>query len=59
MRTILHILTRPADEVTRALVEHQHALPETTVEVTELVAPVPDYDALLDRIFAADSIQVS
>lgn len=58
MRTILHILTRPADEVTRKLMEEQRALPETTVEVTDLAVPAPDYEAVLEKIFAADSIQV-
>lgn len=59
MRTLLHILTRPADDLTRSLVEQQQALPETTVEIIDLTAAAPDYGALLDRIFAADSIQVS
>jgi hypothetical protein len=59
MPTILHILTRPADEVTRALIDNQRALPETTVEVTDLVATTPDYNVLVEKIFTADSIQVS
>lgn len=59
MHTVLHILTRPADGVTRALIEQQRVLPEITVEVTDLTATAPDYDALLEKIFTADSIQVS
>ena len=59
MRTILHILTRTDDELTRQLIERQRALPETTVEVVSLVSESPDYDQLVDRIFAADSVSVS
>jgi hypothetical protein len=58
MRTILHILTRPEDELTRELIVRQRALPETKLEVVELTAPAPDYDALLERIFTADSVEV-
>ena len=39
MHHILHILTRPADELTRTLHEQQRALPETSVEVVDLTAP--------------------
>ena len=59
MRTILHILTRPQDELTGKMIAGQEALPETTLEVVDLTQAKPDYDALVDRIFAADSIQVS
>ena len=58
MRTILHILTRPEDELTRELIVRQRALPETKLEVVELTAPAPDYDALLEKIFTADSVEV-
>lgn len=59
MRTILHILTRPADELTRELLQNQSALAETKVEVVELMSGAPDYDALVEKIFAADSVEVS
>ena len=58
MRTILHILTRPDDELARELIERQRALPETKIEVVELTSRAPDYDALVERIFAAQSIEV-
>jgi len=58
MRAILDILTRPEDELTRAVIAGQRALPETVVETVELTATTPDYDALVEKIFAADSIQV-
>lgn len=59
MRTILHILTRPEDELTRALIAQQRALPETKIEVVALTNGTPDYDALMEKIFAADSVEVS
>jgi hypothetical protein len=59
MRTILHILTRPADELTRELIAKQRELPETKVDVVELTQANPDYGALVQKIFSADSIEVS
>ena len=59
MRTILHILTRPADELTRELIAKQRELPETQVEAVELTADAPDYDMLVQKIFSVDSIEVS
>ncbi len=58
MRTNLHLLTRPEDELTRAVIAGQRALPETVVETVELTTTTPDYDALVEKIFASDSIQV-
>ncbi|HTD67929.1 MAG TPA: hypothetical protein VK846_15500 [Candidatus Limnocylindria bacterium] len=58
MRTILHILTRPADALAQELITHQRALAETEVDVVELSDGAPDYDGLLDKVFAADSIEV-
>lgn len=58
MRTILHILTRPEEELTRAVMAAQRGLPETTVETVELTGAAPDYDALVEKIFSADSVEV-
>ena len=58
MRTILHILTRPADELTNQLAEQQRLLPETKVELADVTGGSVDYDALVQRIFAADSVEV-
>ena len=58
MRTILHILTRPENELVRELVERQRALPETKVEVVSLTSQSPDYNGLIDTIFAVDSVEV-
>ena len=58
MHAILHILTRPEDELTSAVIAGQRALPDTTVEVADLTLAAPDYDAVVEKIFAADSVQV-
>ncbi len=58
MRTVLHILTRPEDPTARAVVEAQRQDPELKVEVVDLTPAQPDYDALVDAIFRAESIAV-
>jgi hypothetical protein len=58
MRTILHILAQPEDELTRDLIARQRTLPETKIETAELTGAAPDYDALVEKIFAADSVAV-
>ena len=58
MRTILHILTQPPDELVKKTIERQRAFPETNVEVSDLTQESPDYDSLIDKIFAADSIDI-
>jgi hypothetical protein len=57
MRTILHILTRSEDELTRQLIANQQTLSETKVEVVDLTN-APDYDTLVEKMFAANSIEV-
>lgn len=58
MRTILHILTDSGDELARRTIEQQRTQPETQVKVVELTQPEPDYGAVVDQIFAADSVEV-
>lgn len=58
MRTILQLVTQPEDVLAREAAARQQALPEMQVEVVDLTRPNPDYDALVDKIFAADSVQV-
>ena len=58
MRTILHILTRPEDDLARELIAKQKAIPETDVHVADLTKAGPDYEALVEKIFAADSVEV-
>lgn len=52
----LHILTQPADEVARTIIEIQQARPGHKVEVVDLTQPEPDYAALVEKVFAADSV---
>ena len=58
MRTILHILVRPEDDLTRDLIAQQQRLPGTAVEILDLTNPAPDYNAAVDAIFTADSVEV-
>lgn len=57
MRRILCIVTPPGDPLTDRVISAQQAEPDCTVEVYHLGAS-PDYEKLLDAIFAADSVQV-
>ena len=58
MRRILHILTRQDATLAHELIQHQRALTDCTVDVVELSQPEPDYEALVEKIFAADSVEV-
>ena len=58
MRTILHILARPADDLTRDLIAQQQRLPETAVKILDLTTSAPDYNAAVEAIFTADSVEV-
>lgn len=62
MRTILHVLTAPADDLVAGLIQQQQTQAGAAgfiVQVADLAtAEPPNYDALLDQIFAADSISV-
>ncbi len=56
MPTQLHILTRPADELVTTLLELERAAGQTQIEVVDLTQPAPDYGALVEKVFAADSV---
>jgi hypothetical protein len=58
MRTILHILTQPADNLARETSDRQAALPEVRVEIVDFTQPDADYPALVRAIFAADAVDV-
>lgn len=58
MKTALHILTRPDDPFVRGLLAQPPSPEEGTVVVIDLTVPAPDYAALLEGIFAADSVAV-
>lgn len=57
MRTILHILTKPEDDLVRDIIEAQRTLQEIQVKVV-MLTDGSDYSAVVDEIFAADSVEV-
>jgi hypothetical protein len=59
MATMLHILTRPDDPLPREIIERQRAqMSPKTIEILDLTGPSPDYSALLQKLFAAESVAV-
>lgn len=58
MRILLHVLTKPADELTAKIIAAQKSKPENQVEIVDLAHGDPDYKMLLEKIFAADSVHV-
>lgn len=58
MRQVLHILTKPGDNLAEIVIDGQRRLPDHKVEAVDLTAEESDYAALLQKIFSADSIQV-
>ena len=58
MSVVLHIITRTEDAFAHDIIARQRLRPECSVQVVDLSQGEPDYDQLLDAIFAADSIQV-
>jgi len=58
MQGVLHILTKPADRLAGEIIARQTSQSDVKVVVVDLTRPEPDYAALLERIFAADSVTV-
>ncbi len=58
MRRILHILSTQDSALVQTVVAAQQGMADTLVEIVDLAQPEPDYPALIERIFAADSIEV-
>jgi hypothetical protein len=55
MRRILHIVTVPDDGLAEKVISLQRNRRDQEVKVADLTIPDPDYRALLEEIFAADS----
>jgi hypothetical protein len=57
---LLHILTKENDTLAREVITRQQETlpPNRRMEVVDLTHPNPDYRALLEKIFAAESVQV-
>jgi len=57
MRTILHILTKPDDELAAKVIATQKTRSENQVETVDLTVSTPDYRELLQKIYQSDSVQ--
>ena len=58
MRKTLHILTQGDEPLALAIIAAQQDRPDCEVETVDLTSGNPDYGALLEKIFAADSVAV-
>ncbi len=58
MHQVLHILSHAEVPLTREIISHQQESPDTRVVIADLTVDAPDYDWLLEQIFAADSVAV-
>ena len=58
MKTNLHVLTRPDDDLARRVIEEQRRLGEAEVGVVDLTGERVDYEGLLEEVFAADTVTV-
>jgi len=57
MPRVLHILTRPNDALAREVMARQKSGAGNNVEAVDLTLPAPDYKELLEKIFAAESVE--
>ncbi len=58
MRQVLIVLTQSLEPLNDIVTQVEGTLPAVKVEVADLTVDAPDYDALVGRIFQADSVQV-
>lgn len=58
MLTLLHILTESNAALAKEIIAKQTANPENEIEIVDLTQAEADYKKLLEKIFAADSVQV-
>lgn len=58
MAMTLHILTKPNDSLANDLIGKEKMLTPDQTEVIDLNQGEPDYKALVEKIFKADSVQV-
>jgi len=57
MPRTLHILTRPDDALAGEIIACQKSIQGNEIEIVDLTRPQPDYKSLLEKIFAADSVE--
>ena len=58
MHRLLHILTTTDDTLAETVITSHRQLADREVVVVDLTEREPDYEALLEEIFAANSVQV-
>lgn len=58
MKTVLHILTRKADELAERVIAQEEQESGLVIRRFDLTAREPDYNQLLEQIFEVDSVQV-
>ena len=58
MRTQLHILTKPDDQLAARIIRDQKSPVDFKAVVIDLTQPEPDYAKALEEIFRADSVAV-
>jgi hypothetical protein len=57
MAKILHLLTRPDDDLAKTIGHLQQSDPANVVELVDLSAGEADYARLVEKVFSADSIE--
>jgi hypothetical protein len=58
MRTILHIKSATTDALAEKVISTQLADKKQRVQIVDLNVDEPDYQSVLEQIFAADSVAV-
>jgi len=58
VRIVLHIVTKPNDTLAAEVIAKQRTLTGLLVKVADLTVIDPDYQNVLEEIFAADSVEV-
>jgi hypothetical protein len=58
MRTILHIVTKSNDTLAAGVIAKQRTSTDLQVKLVDLTVTDPDYQTVLEEIFAADSVEV-
>ena len=58
MRTQLHILTKPDDQLAAQIIRDQKSLREHEVKVIDFTNPETDYLKALEEIFRVDSVAI-
>lgn len=58
VKTILLVITQPDEALVAGLISQHQREEKRKLTVIDLTAPAPDYEKLLEEIFAADTVCV-